>query len=565
MILRQRIQEAQNTIATIIGNKKVRIVYRPGYPEANIKENILYIPPLNNDFNEKQLTEFRACVDHEALHIKYTTEKKAKGIIGHLQNALEDSRIEKLGGKEYRGVKRNLTCLNYNIIPKIAEKTKFKSPEKLHEILQTITALQLIAHDPQMIPYNETEILKKFPGAKKWINKLPPEVLNRVRNIEKEKSVKDLSKLICKILAIEHIKLQENENKKVKFDNLSKLKKIFTKSTSKENKNPGTEEIALSESEINELMGRLCPEEEYKKFEKFKKAYVKKIVEKLYSANPYTCNPAYDQYIKIPKHYGNDCLKLIQSKQKEIAYIKSKLLRLSHAYKPTKQRGMRTGKLDNLRIAQIDITDNVCTKQIKQLRPAEEAFCILIDMSGSMKGVMQKARQCVAVIGSVLDQHRKPFEILGWSGKSIGYNRYKDVVRKTQIDHYIFKEFRDSFASRRECLQHLVAKEQNVDGEAVYWAACRLSRRHERKKILIVISDGYPEDGKTEKSALYNHLHKVLKDIEVAGINVIGIGLTQRGIDAVRTFYKNATYVSDPKDLTTNFLNLLNKILLRKK
>lgn len=528
MVLKQRIQEAQNTIARVVGgSKKAHIVFRSGVPCADIKSHTLYIPPISNDLNDESLTEFRAYVDHETLHLKYTIEEKAKNVVGDLQNTLEDSRIEKLGGQKYRGIKRNITYLNQKMIPKLADKD-------LQEFIQTFTVLQSLAHNPTMVPYSYKEMLEKFPKSKKWIDKLPAEILERVKNIEKEESVKNLAETICRILAIEKMKSLQPQKK-----------------------------LLPSEKQIQKALNQLISNKERNKLEKIKEQHIKEIVEKIHDTSPYTCNDQYDKIIKVPKEYGNSVLKLIQNAQREIAYIKSRLLRLSYAYKPTKVRGVEKGKLDSIRIANVDISENICIKRIKQILPDKEAFSILVDMSGSMSRKMADARQCVAIIGAILDQLRKPFEVLGWSGSYQNKEVYKEVARKTRIDYYIFKSFTDSFGSRMESLNQLKANEQNVDGEAVYWAACRLSQRPEKKKILIVISDGLPEDGATRSSILRMHLHKVVKDIEIAKINIIGIGLDSRGIEAVKTFYKNAVCVKNTNNLTTQFLGVLNKILLK--
>jgi len=73
---------------------------------------------------------------------------------------------------------------------------------------------------------------------------------------------------------------------------------------------------------------------------------------------------------------------------------------------------------------------------------------------------------------------------------------------------------------------------EGVDGEAIDWACTRLLARAERRRIVIVISDGSPMEGATvlanNASYLDNHLRKVIarheaaRDVEVLGL---GVGL----------------------------------------
>ena len=70
---------------------------------------------------------------------------------------------------------------------------------------------------------------------------------------------------------------------------------------------------------------------------------------------------------------------------------------------------------------------------------------------------------------------------------------------------------------------------ENIDGEALLWAEKRLMLKSERKKILIVISDGAPVDDSTlsanESNILEEHLKEVILKIEkkmnVKKLNVV--------------------------------------------
>ena len=69
---------------------------------------------------------------------------------------------------------------------------------------------------------------------------------------------------------------------------------------------------------------------------------------------------------------------------------------------------------------------------------------------------------------------------------------------------------------------------ENIDGEALLWAAGRLLQQPHRKRHLIVISDGAPVDDSTlnENGAdyLWTHLKSVITEIECAvALHAIGI------------------------------------------
>src|SRR5262249_36195393 len=107
--------------------------------------------------------------------------------------------------------------------------------------------------------------------------------------------------------------------------------------------------------------------------------------------------------------------------------------------------------------------------------------------------------------------------------------------RLNDILHIIYKtaaDRRTSTASNelRYMLRPDLPKE-NIDGEALQWAAKRLMMLPQRRKYLVVLSDGAPVDDSTLKANgltyLSDHLKIVVNDIVEAGdihLSAVGIG-----------------------------------------
>jgi len=105
---------------------------------------------------------------------------------------------------------------------------------------------------------------------------------------------------------------------------------------------------------------------------------------------------------------------------------------------------------------------------------------------------------------------------------------------------------------------------QNIDGEALLWAYERLRHRPERRKILMVISDGAPIDTSTmaanDGSFLVDHLHQVIAQIQNKGdveLTAIGIGHDVTG------YYANAMTILDARDLGWSMLAKLSSLFAR--
>ncbi|MBM5783008.1 MAG: hypothetical protein FJ368_06295, partial [Pelagibacterales bacterium] len=91
---------------------------------------------------------------------------------------------------------------------------------------------------------------------------------------------------------------------------------------------------------------------------------------------------------------------------------------------------------------------------------------------------------------------------------------------------------------------------ENIDGEALLFAKARLMQREERRKILMVISDGTPIDDSTASSndsdILSDHLHHVINKIErQSKIEVVGIGIGH----STDEFYKNSITIKSLDEL----------------
>jgi len=91
---------------------------------------------------------------------------------------------------------------------------------------------------------------------------------------------------------------------------------------------------------------------------------------------------------------------------------------------------------------------------------------------------------------------------------------------------------------------------ENIDGEALAWAHRRLQARPERRRILMMISDGAPVDDSTLSvntgSYLELHLRQVIEEIETrSSVELIAIGI---GHDVTR-YYRRAVTITDPSEL----------------
>ena len=104
---------------------------------------------------------------------------------------------------------------------------------------------------------------------------------------------------------------------------------------------------------------------------------------------------------------------------------------------------------------------------------------------------------------------------------------------------------------------------ENIDGEALLWAANRLLARPEERKILIVVSDGAPVDqatleANTDKRILDRHLIGVTDHIQkTTPIELAAIGIKHD----VGRYYDRAVKIEKVDDLGRVLIDALDRLL----
>ena len=99
----------------------------------------------------------------------------------------------------------------------------------------------------------------------------------------------------------------------------------------------------------------------------------------------------------------------------------------------------------------------------------------------------------------------------------------------------------------------------NPDGDCILWSYDRLLKRKEKKRLLIVMSDGQPAASRPSDD-LAAYTLKVIQEIEkLKRVEIYGLGLCD---ESVKRFYKHHSTVSTPEDIPFKLLELIERKLL---
>lgn len=224
------------------------------------------------------------------------------------------------------------------------------------------------------------------------------------------------------------------------------------------------------------------------------------------------------------------------------------------------------GVLDTARLTRV-VTDPMQPLSFKRELEApfrDTVVTLLIDNSGSMHGrSIVVAAACADVLANTLERCGVGVEILGFTTKAWkgGQSRADWVAaghpdnpgRLNDIRHIIYKSADTPWRRGRSNLGLMLRKgllKENIDGEALMWAHQRLSGRAEKRKILMMISDGAPIDDSTLSANagkfLERHLREVIAHVEAdAAVELTAIGI---GHD-VTQYYRRAATIANVTEL----------------
>ncbi len=227
---------------------------------------------------------------------------------------------------------------------------------------------------------------------------------------------------------------------------------------------------------------------------------------------------------------------------------------------------LEEGILDSGKLARIIVSpeNSLSYKKEAEADFKDTVVSLLIDNSGSMRGrPITIAAISTDILAKTLERCGVKVEVLGFTTKTwkggrardywIKNNKPTNPGRLNELLHIVYKHadhpIRRSKQNFGIMLKEGLLKE-NIDGEALEWAFKRIINRPEKRKILMVVSDGAPVDDSTLSSNNVNlldlHLKNIINLIEKkSSVELAAIGI---GHDVSR-YYAKAVTILDVDEL----------------
>lgn len=587
--------EVMKYVKASAGRSKLSVVFEDeNHPRHD--GSTIYLPKITVHTTKEQLLEMMSSVDHEVGHDLDSDFEilKEKGIdassspLGLIWNLLEDSRVNYLQAVEYEGFRELWEKTTPKLLEKVDESTK--TPEGINPLIRTMMKWEqelsrktfpLCAESVRNMEVDASIYTRLLPFSDRLmdVQKVKPKV-------EGTKGAWELARDIFRALGGD----PDEEERKAKEKKVSGSGKGSSKEESDEETEERKKKSGVGKSEKD---GEEAEDDKDWSVVRVKLKDMKDVADKLLSLDSvdrkkmskvgllyevddledgWTMTALEDFIVvdycnKTVSHsevgnllhddYNERFVDSITTRasvlaQENFANQVRRLIQIRA--KSNFEYGVKRGKLDSSRLSRVALrqpgfSERVFKNKINNT-VLDASVSILVDMSGSMSGdKVLFAAQAALLLNDVFQVIQVPLEIIGFTDKGLKpiqylykpFNKHK-VVRKQLLSY---------FASSSQCMSG------NPDGDSIIWAYDRIKNRTEKKKLLIVMSDGQPAASRYSKG-LGKFTKQTVKEIEASRVEIYGLGLCD---ESVAGYYKHHSTVKTAAEIPQKLLELIDRKL----
>ena len=568
----QFMHEMGGVSRTLGRNHNARIVFRGD--KAAARQNEIIYPAMDGSqmLAKETVMAFRGYADHEGLgHMAHTDfdvllpamkEAADKGdvMLKRLINGIEDVRIEKIVTNDFAGTKKNLEVttgiVNNKYLEAYAEdKTLADDFRRVGPIAVTWEGRRRLGYDTDTIqqcldtlsPANRTKV-------EKWCDLI--DTLCRLKNDDGKggfngrpgtQDVVDLAKRLCTEERDEHDDDDDDPTIEEPWDE-----------GDEDGRGVHTEDrwgggVGPSDG--------LDPDLDINDAPKIKEQFIEGVSGARY--RPATLeNDVIHTDLSEP-HGVQEYQDTLQAMQGKVNTMQRRLWMMLMAKRKREYTGGHEhGRLNTRELVNAYQGEPNVFKLREDSEDMDTALTILVDHSGSMAGrELRMAQQATIAICEAIEGSGVSNEVLGFYNDG-SYSCAGQYSRYDAQHLLVYREFGEALTQCRSAIGTMSYRSDgcNADGESVMHAFSRLDRRPETRKIMLVLSDGFPRTTcDFGPQHLYEHLRGVVDIINKSGTEIMGIGIQS---NAVRQFYPDWVVLNDIDDLPKIMIDKVGKWML---
>ena len=517
--------KAMPLVASMLGNKLGVKVVIGSSDTACTNGDTIFLPPLPVDDEGVLYPLVSGFIDHEAAHIRHTDLGMLKGmrltpVEKYLWNAIEDWRVEHEIIKRYPGCREHFIWLiRHFFLKDTAEEKAGENDSPAFSVLNYVL-LTLRSWDvPELVRNCELEanIMQKYwPGLRSSIDAIMRDIPARCRSTQDSL---DFAQNILRLIEQEATESPVLSPSITVQDNSERTQQEPQKGGVQQ---PLQELLQATEEEMPPSMGKQLSD--------------------MISGQ---CSPKQRKGMSVAVTGKLSTTELpdtlIMEAQAISRALRTKLQGLLQSQILRRSSPSRHGKLCGHGLYRIAVHDPRLFMKNEAVTGIDTAVHILLDISGSMTSRIELAgAACYSVA----------LALAAIPGISVGVSAfpadYKEDVAAT-----VYPLLRHG-----KCIANSFAAEAHGSTpltEALWWVLGMLSTRPEHRKVIFVVTDGYPDDPETAKDTI--------TVAQRMGMNVLGIGIDAPAISSI---IPCAETITDIRELTPAIFRLLQQPLLEK-
>lgn len=524
--------KAMPLVASMLGNKLGVKVVIGSSDTACTNGDTIFLPPLPVDDEGVLYPLVSGFIDHEAAHIRHTdlgvlNGKRLTPVEKYLWNAIEDWRVEHEIIKRYPGCHEHFIWLIRHFFVKDTETEKAgESDSPAFSVLNYVLLTLRFWDVPELFRNCEFEaniMEKHWPGLRSSIDAIMRDIPARCRSTQDSLDfAQDILRLI-----------EQEAQKEQKFPESSVLSPSINVQDNSERtqqepqkggeQQPLQELLQATEEEMPTSMGKQLSDMISGQCSPQQRKGMSVAVE-----GKLTTNELPDALI-MEAHAISRALRT-----KLQGLLQSQVLR---RFSPS-----RHGKLCGHGLYRIAVHDPRLFMKNESVTGIDTAVHILLDISGSMTSRIDLA--CAACYSVALTLAAIPGISVGVSAFPADYEEDVTATVSPLLRHS--ERVVNSFG--------VEAHGSTPMTEALWWVLGMLSTRPEHRKIILVVTDGYPDDPETAKETIAAALRM--------GMDVLGIGIDAPAISSI---IPGSETIADIQELAPAMFRLLQHTMTEKR
>lgn len=531
-------------VNAIAGTRGVKVIWE-GPPRTN--GNTIWSNPIPLDADEDLLTVVVGDLDHECGHVLFTdfqlaTQENLSGLRKDVVNAIEDAFIERRMGEKFFGAREKLAKSIEIAAKKGHVKTGKGSPkEALATFIDYWGRSNVVLQDTKELAAGARAHLVQYL-EEKGVRRLEALLSTKMYSVDSTRGSIDLADQV--IALIKDIRDEQENPSPGDGDQGDDAAGNNPGSggeqpqdggptdgqqgsgTPTQGKSGARDILEDTSTEVGPAVDRKGAKEEM-------------ILEAI--ANGGQMAPSESAFTKPDRSVENlDRYNQIKASiPGQIAMLQRRLHNEFQALRRTRTKSSEEGRIDSRRLAYAVVGDPRVYKKRTEVQAPMPAVSVLIDCSGSMRGQeIMLALQATVAVSEVCNHLNIAHEVTVF-GSAVG----------------TVKGFDEPLVRSRGRLGAIDAGGGTPMTEALWIAGRRLVSRKESRKIMLVVSDGAPNNTDTARD--------LVSMAERDGVEAYGIGIGNAGA-AIRDVCTKAGVVASASNLAEAILAALAERMLRK-